>query len=287
MSYGAAPVGKVALLTPTQHRALTNRRKLSAVEKGGSGFTPDYDVLTRTHAEEVQAEHSGEGAVRESPPTTAIQLARTPKKAKPSTEARPSAAEKIFIFQTKAFQLARTPKRPGRAQRPGRAYRRRGFGDQPQLRHNTARPRAEESQELQSARTRRRRGVRGFLPLRHSNSLARRRRPSRAQRPGRAQRGRGFLGFPTTTAFQLARVPKKAKPSAAARPSAAEKGVLGGLPRLRHNTARPRAEENLVHWPGRAQRRRGVRGSPPSTTQHSTRAHRRKPSAVAKPSAVE
>jgi hypothetical protein len=33
-----------------------------------------------------------------------------------------------------------------------------------------------------------------------------------------------------TTAIQLARIPKKAKPSAAARPSAAEKGGLGVSP---------------------------------------------------------
>jgi hypothetical protein len=66
-------------------------------------------------------------------------------------------------------------------------------------------------------------GVFGVLPrLRLSNLRARGRRPSRAQRPGRARRSRGVRVSPPTAAIQLACTPKKAKPSTAARPSAAE-----------------------------------------------------------------
>ena len=45
---------------------------------------------------------------------------------------------------------------------------------------------------------------------------------ARAQRPSRAQRRRGARWPPLTTSNQLACAPKKAKPSAAARPSAEE-----------------------------------------------------------------
>jgi hypothetical protein len=72
-----------------------------------------------------------------------------------------------------------------------------GRSGSPQLRHNTARPRAEESQ---------------------------------AQRPGRAQRRRGARRPPSIATTQLARTPKNAKPSAAAKPSASEKGGSGASP---------------------------------------------------------
>ena len=55
-----------------------------------------------------------------------------------------------------------------------------------------------------------------------------------------------------------ARTPKKAKSSAAARPSASERGIRG-FPRLRHNTARPSADESRAQRPVRAQRRREAR----------------------------
>jgi hypothetical protein len=74
---------------------------------------------------------------------------------------------------------------------------------------------------------------------------------------------RGVRGSPPTTAIQLARTPKKAKPSAVAMSNAAEKERVRGLPRLRHNTARPYAEDSRAQRPGRALWRRGVRGSPP------------------------
>ena len=76
MSYGAAHFDKVTLLTTTQHSTPTNRRKPSAAEKGGSVACSDLGNPTRTHAEEGraerngQAERSGEGRVRGSPPTT-------------------------------------------------------------------------------------------------------------------------------------------------------------------------------------------------------------------------
>jgi hypothetical protein len=99
--YGAAHFDKIALLTTTQHNTPTNRRKPSAAEKGGSEVSHDHGNPTRTHAKEGQAERSGQAGrtqrrreVRGSPPTTAIQLARTPKKTKPSVTARPNAAEK-------------------------------------------------------------------------------------------------------------------------------------------------------------------------------------------------
>jgi hypothetical protein len=159
----AALFEKVALLTTAQCSTPTNRRRLSAAAKGGSGVPPDYGNPTCTHAEEGQAERSGQD------------------------------------------------------ERSGEG----GFGGLPRLRHNTARPRAEESQ---------------------------------VQRPGRAQWRRGVREYPLTTATQLARTPKMANPSAAARPSAAEKGISGVSP---------------------------------TTTQLSTPTRRRKPSAVAKPSAAE
>jgi hypothetical protein len=83
----------------------------------------------------------------------------------------------------------------------------------------------------------------GGLPrLRQSNLHARRRRQSRAQRPGRAQRRSGVRGSPSTTTAQLARAPEKAKPSKAARPSAAEKGGSWVSPDC-DSTTRPGAKE--------------------------------------------
>jgi hypothetical protein len=101
-----------------------------------------------------------------------------------------------------------------------------GFESLPRLRHKTARPRAEEGQAQRPGRTQRKSVFGCLLRLRQSNSHARRRKSSRAQLR---------KGFET-------------------------------LPQLRYNTARPRAEENQAQWPGRAQRRRGARESPPTTT---------------------
>jgi hypothetical protein len=60
MSYGAAYFDKVALLTTTQHSTPTSKRKPSAVEKEGLGISPEHDNPTRSHAEEGQAELSGQ-----------------------------------------------------------------------------------------------------------------------------------------------------------------------------------------------------------------------------------
>jgi hypothetical protein len=47
MSYGAVHFEKVALLTTTQHRTLTNRRKPCEAEQGGSGFTSNSQLRRR------------------------------------------------------------------------------------------------------------------------------------------------------------------------------------------------------------------------------------------------
>jgi hypothetical protein len=68
------------------------------------------------------------------------------------------------------------------------------------------------------------------------------------------------------------------------KPSAAEKGFRVH-PQQRHsNSHAPRRRPSRAQRPGQAQRRRGVRGSLPNTTQQCTPTCRRKPSAVAKPS---
>jgi hypothetical protein len=79
---------------------------------------------------------------------------------------------------------------------------------------------------------------------------------SRAQRPAQAPRRKGVRGSPPATTIQLARTPKKAKPSSAG------EGGFGGLPRLWHNTARPRAKESRAQRPGRAQQKREFGGLP-------------------------
>jgi hypothetical protein len=73
---------------------------------------------------------------------------------------------------------------------------------------------------------------------------------------------------PPTRAIQLARTPKT-KPSAAARPSATEKGY-GGLPRLRHSNSHARRRRpSRAQRLGRAKRRRGFGvSSDYDTTQH-------------------
>jgi hypothetical protein len=64
----------------------------------------------------------------------------------------------------------------------------------------------------------------GLLRLRQSSSYARRRRPSRVQQK------RWVRGFSPATTIQLARTLKKTMPSAATRPSAAERGVRESPP---------------------------------------------------------
>jgi hypothetical protein len=128
-----------------------------------------------------------------SPPTMTIQLARTPKKAKPSAEARFSAAKKrgfgLVPRLRQSISNARR-RRPNRAQRPCRAQRSSG-----------SRP----------------------TTAQHSTPT-RRRKPRAAARPSAVEKGES--GVSPTTTIQLARTPKKAMPSTAAMPRAAEKGDL-------------------------------------------------------------
>jgi hypothetical protein len=145
---------------------------------------------------------------------TAVQLARTPKKAKPSAAEMGGVRGLPRLRQSNSLACRR---RPSRAQRQGLAQR--GFGVIPRLRHNTACQRAEES---------------------------------KVQRPGRAQRIRGVLGSPPTTAIKLARTPKKAKPSEAASPSAAEKG--GGRGLLDFDTTQHALAQNKAKRSGEPER---------------------------------
>jgi hypothetical protein len=196
--------------------------------------------------------------VRRFPTTTAIQLARTPKKAKPSAAARP-------------------------AERSGEGR----FGGLPRLRQsNSLARRRRPSRAQQPGRTQRRKGARGFPPTRQPNTQARRRRPSRAQRPGLCAVEKGGSGVspdygnptrshakksqaersghversreregpgspPITT--QHSTPIRRRQPSAAARSSTVEKGGSGVSPRLRQSNSPARRR-----WPSRAQRRRGV-----------------------------
>jgi hypothetical protein len=112
----------------TQHALVQKKAKRSGqAERSGKerpGVSPDYGIPTCMHAEEgeversVQAESSGEGGVPGSIPTTAVHLARTPKKAKPSVAARPSAAEKGgFGVSHDCGNPPRTPAEEGQAER--------------------------------------------------------------------------------------------------------------------------------------------------------------------------
>jgi hypothetical protein len=154
--------------------------------------------------------------------TTANQLARTQKKAKPSAAARPSTEEQGVrgLPPTTAIHLARMPKKKAKrcvhAKRSGEG----GFG--------------------------------GLPRLRQSDSHARRRKSSRAQRPGRAKRIREGRGSPPATAIQLGCTPRKAKPSAAARPSAAKKGGLGVYPD--YDTTKHAHAQKKANFSGHAER---------------------------------
>jgi hypothetical protein len=112
-------------------------------------------------------------------------------------------------------------------------------------------------------------GVRGLPGLRQSKALARRRRPSQAQRPGRAPRRRGVRGPPPTTAIQLARTQKKAKPSTAARPGAAGKGD-SGISSGNDNQTRTHAQEGQVERSRQAERS-GKGGSVTPDCDHAER----------------
>jgi hypothetical protein len=173
----------------------------SAAEKGGLGVTP----------------------------ATTIQLARSPKKAKPSAAARPSATEKggsgggFTDYDTTLHARALKKAKPSAAARPSAAVKW-GSGVSPDY-GNPTRTHAEESQAERSSQAERRgEGRFGGLPRIRHNTARPCAEETQALRPGRAQRGRGVRGSPPITTTQLARTPKKAKQSTAARPSAAVKG---------------------------------------------------------------
>jgi hypothetical protein len=91
--------------------------------------------------------------------------------------------------------------------------------------------------------------------LRQRNSTVRpHAETSEVPRPGRAQRRRGIQGYPPATTVQLARTPKKAKPSAAARPSAAEKGGVRNPPPPDYDTTQNAHAQMMVMRSGEAER---------------------------------
>jgi hypothetical protein len=142
------------------------------------------------------AEKGGSG----SPSTTTAKLARTPKKAKRSAAAWPGATGKRGSGNSSDYGYPPyVHAEEGHAEHSGQAEPGRdgGVGCLPRLRQNTARPRVEDIQ---------------------------------AQRPGRARRKIWGSGSPPAMANQLTSTPKKAKLSAAARPSAAEKWGSGSHP---------------------------------------------------------
>ena len=85
------------------------------------------------------------------------------------------------------------------------------------------------------------------------------RRRSPAQQPGRAQRRGGFGGLSRLRKLHDARKPKE--PSAATRPSAAERGVRGSPPTSKTRRS-PSFKRRQAQRPGRAQRRGGSGVSP-------------------------
>jgi hypothetical protein len=191
-----------------------------------------------------------------------IQIARTPKQAKSSAAAKPSAAEKFYLGSppTTALQLARTAKlnaaaRPTAAKKGGSGGVPLNYGGTTQHAHaqwkakrsgqaersgeeglgvstdyaNPTRTHAEEGQAERSGQAKRSgKGGSGVFPdydypTRTHADESQTKRSGQAERSGKG----GFGGLSPTTAIQLARTPKKTKLSAAARPNAAEKGVRG------------------------------------------------------------
>jgi hypothetical protein len=118
--------------------------------------------------------------------------------------------------------------------------------------------------------------------LRQSNSLARRRRPSRAPRPGRALQKRGARrGSPDYDTTQHAHAQKKAKRSGQDERSG--EGGFEGLPDC-NNPIRTHAEQDQADY----QAEHLVRRSPPTTTIPIARApNKAKPSAATRPCALE
>jgi hypothetical protein len=174
-----------------------------------------------------------------------------------------------------------------KARRPGRAQPKRGSEASPDY-NNPTRTHAEEGQTERSGLVERstKRGF-GVSPD-YGKKTARpstEEKPSAAARPSAAGKGGSRVspnyGNPTR------RHDEKGQAECSGLVERSSEGGFGDLTRLRYSTARPRAEESQAQRTGRAQRGRGVRESPPTTTQHCTPTRRRKPSAAAMPSAAE
>jgi hypothetical protein len=104
---------------------------------------------------------------------------------------------------------------------------------------------------------------------------------------GQAPRRRGVQESPPTSTIQLARTQKKAKPSAAARPSAAEKGGSEASPdygTIQHARAQTKAKRS-----GQVERSKewGSGVSPGYGNQTCSTPKKVEPSATARPSAAE
>jgi hypothetical protein len=137
----------------------------STVEKGGSGVVPDYDTTKHVNAQKAkrsgQAKRSGEGGSGVS-----------------SGYGNP----------------AHMHAEDGQAKRSGQAGRSEegGLGGLSRLRHNTARPCAEESQDQRPGRAQRKNGVRGSPPCYDSTQNAHAQMKAERMRPGRSQRRKKF-----------------------------------------------------------------------------------------------
>jgi hypothetical protein len=190
----------------TQHaHAQKNAKRSGQAErrgKKGFGASPDYDNLTHTHVESFQAERRGQ--------------------AKRSGEGG-------FGGVPRLRQSNSHDAEEGRAERSGQAERsgERGLWSPPRLLCSSSFPRAEESQARRPDRAQRSRGdLEPPPPPDYGNPTRTHTEGGQAERSCQAERS-GELGVrrsPPTAAIQGARTPKKTKPSAAARPSAVEKG---------------------------------------------------------------
>jgi hypothetical protein len=131
-------------------------------------------------------------------------------------------------------------KRSGQAERSGEG----GFGVSPDF-NTTRNANVQKSLAQRPGRSQRRRGVRG-LPRLRQTQLARtlkKAKPNAAARLKAAEKGGS--GVTTATAIQLVCTPKKAKPIEAARPSVAEKKCSKVSPDY-GNPTRTHADEGLA-----------------------------------------
>jgi hypothetical protein len=139
-------------------------------KRGVRGVSLDYGKTRRLRAQKKaklsgHAERSGEGRFGGLPPPTAIEIARTPKKAKPKKKAaRPSTVEKGGLGVSPDYcNPTCTRAEESQAERSGRTGRigEGGLGSPPPAFDNPTRMRAEESS---GQAERRRKGGFGCLP---------------------------------------------------------------------------------------------------------------------------